>query len=358
MSAPIVAITGLNGFIATHLAVLYLSKGWRVRASARTVDKVERLKSQAVFEDWVAKDLLEVIVVEDMTNVEQIKTLLDGVEAVAHLAAPVDQSLKSWDAFKIPTVKGVTTILEAAKDSPTIKAVTIMSSSAAALNVIGLAEQRHTYVETDWYPFDEATCASFDPEDKFSPQLWYCGAKKYAELAAYEFVETHKPKWSMATFCPAMVYGPTIQFANPQDFNDATPGNSIADFIALVGGKDEPLPMQRGNAYADVRDTATAMFNAVVGQKSGRFFICGHDYTFQMLANMCRKLRPDLDAYFPLGDPTLPDIKAEDIPHLSNVKSIEELGVKYHSMEETLKDSLAYWEKIGVFKIPPGSWKA
>ncbi|KAK8861491.1 hypothetical protein IAR55_002312 [Kwoniella newhampshirensis] len=356
--SPTVVVTGLNGYIATHIAVLFLSKGWKVRGTARSADKVNHLKSQPVFKEWVEKGKLEIAVLEDLTDRDGYKSLLEGVEGVAHVAAPLGSSASSWEGFKTPTVKGVTTLLEVAKDSTTIKSIAVMSSAAAALDPMKLAGAKETFAEDSWFPYDDAFCANLDPKEPFTPGLWYCGAKKFAEQAAFELVETHKPRWSLATLCPPMNYGPLIQAASPQDLNNVgAAGGSVRDFISLIEGKDKALPPQRSPAFIDIRDDASAFYNAIAGHKSGRYFLCGPDYSFQQFVNVFRKLRPDLDAYFPLGDPTLPDPKPEDSFHISNVKSIQDLGVKYHSLEETLKDSLDYFEQIGVFKIPPGSWK-
>ncbi|KAK8864306.1 hypothetical protein IAR55_001553 [Kwoniella newhampshirensis] len=356
LPAPILAVTGINGFIASHVALQFLSKGWSVRGSVRSASKAEFVRSNPVFKEWVDKGKFEVIVLGDF-NTDDFGPLLEGVEAVAHLAAP--NALTggvSWAEYRDPTVGGVSRLLEAAKDSTTIKGINIMSSAAAAFDPANFATDNESWlVEDDWLPLDEATLVAMDPASPFTTSLWYSGSKKFAELEAYKWVENNKPSWKLATLLAAIVYGPPITLVSPSDMNDvSTTGGSVKDWVALVQGKDKPVPAQFSTVWVDVRDMATAFFETIAQGKSGRFFINAGDYDVQNFVDTMRKLRPDLDAYIPLGEPDKPN---KFIHHINSDKSVKDLGMKYRSIEDCVADTLDYLEKIGVFKIPPGAWK-
>jgi len=75
-------------------------------------------------------------------------------------------------------------------------------------------------------------------------------SKTLAEKAAYDFVETQKPGFSIATLTPPMVYGPLLQgFKSMGKLN-----TSSADIYRLYNGSLKEVPDTAFWAYVDVRD--------------------------------------------------------------------------------------------------------
>jgi hypothetical protein len=62
-----VLVTGANGFIAIWLVQTLLNRGYFVRGTVRSDDKVKHLKD--IFRAYVDKNLFEVLVVPDITKV-------------------------------------------------------------------------------------------------------------------------------------------------------------------------------------------------------------------------------------------------------------------------------------------------
>jgi hypothetical protein len=77
---PTVLITGLNGFVAVHTAVVFLNNGWNVRGTVRSLEKGEKVKALPVFQD--KKDKIELTVVEDLVEGD-FTSALKGVDAVS-----------------------------------------------------------------------------------------------------------------------------------------------------------------------------------------------------------------------------------------------------------------------------------
>ncbi|WVQ99161.1 hypothetical protein IAU59_006293 [Kwoniella sp. CBS 9459] len=361
---PIVAITGLNGFISTHVAVKFLEEGWDVRGSFRSAKSSEKILTDEkhALAPWVKEGRVQVAVVPDLTG--DLTDLLDGVEAVAHLAAPIDmQSNKSFEDFKAPTIDGTLSVLNQAKERKTIKAVTLMSSMAAMFDPAPAdGGWNKVYDERDWFPMSEEDVKALDPAtNPYAPMFWYCAAKKYLEHAVNRWIEDEKPSWPVSIMCPPMVYGPALQASEPADLNSYI--TLSADLVTLLKGKNTPLPTPPSLIMVDARDVGAAFFNAVALKKSGRFTIAGPAYTYQAFANIMRRLRPDLEEYIALGNPSDPEVPPNGPngePHwtIDASKSVRELGIKYTPIVKTISDSLEYLEKIGLFKIPPGAWVA
>lgn len=84
MSSPkTVLVTGVSGFIATHVALRFLENGWNVRGTVRSEDKGKKVAELPCFKDY--KDKLSFTVVEDLVTGD-FSEAVKGVDAVAHTA--------------------------------------------------------------------------------------------------------------------------------------------------------------------------------------------------------------------------------------------------------------------------------
>lgn len=75
-----VLITGLNGFVAVHAAVVYLKNGWSVRGTVRSQDKADKVKALSAFKDYPGK--VEVVIIKDLIEGDYTEAL-KGVDAVS-----------------------------------------------------------------------------------------------------------------------------------------------------------------------------------------------------------------------------------------------------------------------------------
>jgi nucleoside-diphosphate-sugar epimerase len=62
----LVLVTGVNGYIASHVADQLMEAGYRVRGTTRNLSKVEGLS--ALWEKKFGKDRFEFVAVGDMSN--------------------------------------------------------------------------------------------------------------------------------------------------------------------------------------------------------------------------------------------------------------------------------------------------
>lgn len=62
----LVLVTGVNGFIASHVANEFLAAGYKVRGTVRDIAKAHWLND--FFEKRYGKDVFETVVVEDMAQ--------------------------------------------------------------------------------------------------------------------------------------------------------------------------------------------------------------------------------------------------------------------------------------------------
>ncbi|KAI8295491.1 Aldehyde reductase 2 [Colletotrichum sp. SAR11_240] len=124
-----VLVTGVNGFIGSHVCSQLLQLGFDVRGTVRDPTKY------AWVEDLMERDnpkgCFTLASLPDLEDEGAFDSLVDGVSAVIHVASPV--SLSPDPESVIPSsINGAMNALKAANRSPTVKRFVLTSSSVAA----------------------------------------------------------------------------------------------------------------------------------------------------------------------------------------------------------------------------------
>ncbi|AYG79146.1 UDP-glucose 4-epimerase [Streptomyces hundungensis] len=113
-SAPLVAVTGAEGFIGSHLTEALVATGHRVRAMAQ----YNSFSSYGWLETLSADVLDQVeIVLGDVRDPGSVRGLLEGTEAVYHLAAliAIPYSYQAPHSYVDTNVTGTLNVLEAVR---------------------------------------------------------------------------------------------------------------------------------------------------------------------------------------------------------------------------------------------------
>ncbi|WVQ98690.1 hypothetical protein IAU59_005821 [Kwoniella sp. CBS 9459] len=352
-SAQRVLITGINGFVAPHIASIFLSHGWIVRGTVRSASKKDRVLSLPVFKPFLAgagdgEGKVEIVIVEDFGGSDWSEAL-DGVDAVVHAASPFDMNL-NVDGFIKSAVEGTTKLVEAASTVETIRAFAYVSSIVAVLNLLIPATEHggKTYTEDDWLALTEEDARK---EGAIAPH-WYCVSKKLAELAAREVYKSSNAKFALSTYCPPGIYGPPEHLLSAAELA-AVPGTdlSMSQLAGLLkGGENGTLLPEYNVVYVDVRDLAQAIFKGITLKTNGRYLTANETVTSQKIVNIARRVRPDLAKYIVKGETDVGAEVPEGAYKVDVSKSENELGVKYRTLQDTVRDTLAKFEELGAYK--------
>ncbi|KAL8276665.1 hypothetical protein RQP46_010933 [Phenoliferia psychrophenolica] len=326
MAQKLVLITGANGFLGSATTLEFLKQGWRVRGTVRSRDKADA---------WEAKypehkKNLEWVIVKDLADDGAFDEAIKGVDAVAHTASPFNFAFKDnvKDMLK-PALKGTTSILKAAMEEPSVKAVTITSSLAAAQDLSKGADVGHIRTAKDWAPFTWEEAATTT-----NPVIVYLASKTFAEKAAWEFVEKEKPSFAMSTVVPPIILGPALQ-----------PIKSLADLNlsagAVWGIVDSPtVPPTAVPVFINVLNVAQAHYQAVVRLSTQRYLLIGGDNDNTVIAKILKE-------EFPEQAHRIPDVGEGPGPHwgFDSGPAEKELGIEYIGLRETIRAAvmLATW---------------
>lgn len=327
-------VTGSTGLLGSNLVNLLLAQGFEVKALARSVEKAERI---------LGKNTRAQIIVGDMEAVDGFADKLNDCDVLFHAAAYFREYFgpgNHWDMMKKINVDGTIQILSEAEKRGVKKTIYVSSTTVIGKTANG-------------QPSDEST-----PPDKDSYDNQYAKSKVVAEQAIAEWLKSHR--MPVVLILPAAIIGPM----------DAAP-TAMGQAITGILNQKVPVIPPGGLEFVDARDVAQAMINAVECGKSGeRYIVCQGYATMQQFAQTVEKVSgvpaPRLKVPYRLmlgmawlmersaaiqGKPV--EISVNGIRALnrgrevSSSKAIRDLGINFRSLEDSLRDEVAWYRANG-----------
>jgi nucleoside-diphosphate-sugar epimerase len=247
-SKPKVVITGISGYLGSHVCNVFLQSGaFHVRGTVRDKSnekKIQPLKD-AFGDHFSALELFEA----DLLNEASIEKAIEGCAFVVHTASPFPSvAPKDENVLIKPAVEGTLAVMRAAHKHK-VKRVVITSSVASIM--MGHGDKMCT--EDDWSILTE--CHAYEK------------SKTMAEKAAWEFINAlpEHEKFELVTINPSLILGPNFVVG------DFTSGEVIKK---ILSGKIPGMPVIQF-PIVDVRDVALAHFKALtVPEARNQRFIC------------------------------------------------------------------------------------
>ncbi|CAO2647951.1 Nn.00g088730.m01.CDS01 [Neocucurbitaria sp. VM-36] len=341
-----VLLTGGSGFIAAHTIDVLLKRGHSVVTTVRTQEKADKIKAE--YRSYVDKGQLDFAIVPDIAQegaFDQAVISDPPFEAVLHTASPFHFNVTDVQKDLIdPAVIGTTGILKSIKKSaPTVKHVVITSSFAAIINASKGFWPGHAYSEDDWNPITIE-------EAHESPALGYRASKTFAENAAWDFVKNEKPNFSLSTINPPMVYGPIVHALD--SLENLNTSNQRILWAAQGKFKDE-IPPSGVHFWVDVRDVAEAHVAAFEKPEAAnkRFFTTAGYFSNKELCQIIKKNFPeykDLPSDSTPGGDYPEGTPDKGLYTYNNKRSIDILGLKYKTFEESIVDSIKSFQAKGL----------
>ncbi|EIW85968.1 D-lactaldehyde dehydrogenase [Coniophora puteana RWD-64-598 SS2] len=343
-----ILVTGANGFVAVWVVRTLLERGYTVRGTVRSADKGEHLKK--LFSSY--GDKLELVVVEDITKEGAFDEVVKGVDAIEHTASPFHFNAEDPEELIGPAVNGTVGILKSAvKNGSSVKRVVVTSSCAALLEE---RDEPTVFTEKDW---NEKAVAEVKEKGREARNVAkYRASKVLAEKAAWEYYNQNKASvnWEMSVLNPPFVFGPAIhEVTVPSALNTSaqvwcnniahpTSSGATNEFLATVGQE-----------WIDVRDLAEAHALALEKEAAGdeRIIVSSSVYKWQDFIDAANKVSPPpkLSQKLAVGNPGAGSANPNTVHMISfdtsKAKSI--LGLKYRTIDETTRDTLADFEARG-----------
>jgi len=266
-----VLVTGITGFIGSHIAVKLLNAGYSVRGSMRNLDRKDSIL-KILSENSAVSGNLE-FVKGELTEPGDWDRAVEGMDYIMHVASPLPFDLKK-DAndLIIPAREGTLNVLKAAVKHK-VKRVVLTSSIAAIAH--GHKEKVRTYTEEDW--------TDLNGEVKDLPP--YVQSKTIAESEAWKYINQPEVKTELVAINPGYVFGPLLE----KDYSD-----SALIVRKLMAGEIPGLP-KISFSVVDVRDVAKMHLWALEEPSAaGNRFICvNKSSSYQEIAITLKNAFPD-----------------------------------------------------------------
>ncbi|RLV94347.1 putative NADPH-dependent methylglyoxal reductase GRP2 [Spathaspora sp. JA1] len=328
MTSTSVFVSGANGYIAQHVVKQLLAKGYTVVGSVRSEAKGEELKSLVNSEKF-SYEIVPSLVDEGAFD-EALKKHPE-VTVFLHTASPVTFSAEDIENDLIkPAIQGTVNALNAVKKyGPQIKKVVVTSSGVTVLGLGPHFDGEKVYNEEDWNPITYE-------EGLTNPVFGYFASKKFAELAANDFIAKEKPHFDISIVHPAYVFGP--QAYAIKDKANLNLSTEVINSVAKLG-KGDQIP-ELASVFIDVRDVARAHLVAFENDEaiSQRLLLFSGSFTLDTVANIINKRFPE--STVPKGDDARIVELNKTIHKFDNSRTRKILGFEFKSLEESVYDSV------------------
>ncbi|MBL7260108.1 NAD-dependent epimerase/dehydratase family protein [Paractinoplanes lichenicola] len=252
-----VLVTGGSGFVAGYVVRELLGRGYRVRATLRSLRRADAVRGKV----GVDGDLS--FVAADLLSDDGWDAATEGMTYVVHTASPMPVGEHRGQDITTPARHGTRRVLQAARRAG-VRRVVVTSSTAAAMPAVPGA------------PADERTWTDLPDQRRYA----YPRAKTLAERDAWRLIREWPDGPELTTVLPANIQGPALD-------EDLSP--SVGLIRLMLSGKMPVLP-RMGYPIVDVRDLAVLHAEAMTAPAAAgqRFIAAGEFLWFREIAAILR----------------------------------------------------------------------
>ncbi|MFF7052915.1 NAD-dependent epimerase/dehydratase family protein [Streptomyces griseorubiginosus] len=342
-----VLVTGGSGFVGSHLVRRLLERGYEVHATVRSLANPAKVRPLRDMQDEFpgALSLFEA----DLLQEGSFDAGMAGCRVVFHVASPFFMPEKIKDGRKDmvdPALTGTRNVLAGIERTPSVERLVFTSTVGAVFGDYSDVRDMEGRILSERY-FNTSSTVENNP---------YHYAKTVAERAAWD-AEAAQSRWRMVSVNPGLILGPSL--------TPASESGSLFLLEELFKGYFFYGAPDFSFTTVDVRDVADAHIAAAEKPDAkGRYILAAR--TMTSFHEMSRVIR----ARYP-RDRRLPRTALPHWPvrilgpafgltqdyirkHLGirfevdNSRSVNELGLVYRPVEETVLDHYEAWRRQRV----------
>ncbi len=321
-----VLVTGANGLLGTNTIIALLHQGYKVRGMLR-----KRSSFKAPHHPDL--ELLE----GSITNPKDIESAVEASDFVIHTAAITDQNFLKFSDYESVNIHAVRLLAEVCRKKSIQKMVFVGSANACGH---GSPKESGTESRQPVWPFTGS---------------YYAQSKIMAQEIILDAARENGPTEFIA-ISPGFMLGPW----------DSKP--SSGKIVNMYLNRKIIFCPPGGKSFVHVKDVAQAIVQALEKGKNGQvYLLTGNNITYKaffeklnILTGLKKPIlilpRGLMQSAGTLGDllrffkirTSLSGVNARILCEqvwYSNQKAAKELGVKFTSLDKTLKDTLSWFEK-------------
>ncbi|EHN02487.1 YGL157W-like protein [Saccharomyces cerevisiae x Saccharomyces kudriavzevii VIN7] len=330
-----VFVSGATGFIALHVVSDLLKAGYIVIGSGRSKRKNDGLLRRFNNHPNLSVEIVKDIAAPNAFD-EVFKKHGKEIKVVLHTASPFHFQTTDFEKDLLtPAVNGTKSILKAIKEyaADTVEKVVITSSVAALVNPGDMGNPSLLISEESWNRDTWESCQA-------NAVAAYCGSKKFAEKAAWEFLKENQSsvKFSLSTVNPGYVFGPQM-FADSLKNGINTSSGIIAELVhSKAGGQFQNY----SGVFIDVRDVSKAHLVAFENPECAgqRLVLSEGLFCSQEAVDALNEEFPQLRGKIATGEPgSGPSFLEKNSCKFDNSKTKKLLGFKFYNLRDCIVDT-------------------
>ena len=271
---PTLVVTGITGFLGSHMALEALRRGHHVRGTLRRMERADHVRSvlERALGD-AAPDALSRLTFHsaDLLSAEGWTDLIRGADAVLHVASPFPLGVPKHESDLVePARQGVRHVLNACVDAGVPRLV--QTSSSVAI-MYGHGRDRMQFNERDWTDLGGDMISA------------YIKSKTLAEMDLWMMAKDH-PQLQVSTVNPGFILGPVL---------DAEDVGTSCDVVLKMMRGDYPGVPKLGYPTVDVRDVVDLHFHVLNDDDAHgeRFAATAGTLPFKTMAHAIRSAHPE-----------------------------------------------------------------
>lgn len=248
MACTVVLVTGASGFIAGHLVEQLLLKGYRVRATVRSIEDTAAYNHLVKLTNSENLEIVEANLTQEQSS--WIKIGVD-VEFVFHVASPfIMMPEDPENTLMKPVLEGMKSVLELCQQTKTVKKLILTSCIGSITDEF---DSTRIYDETHWNDTSSLERNS------------YHFSKTEQEKLAWNYVKDPNCSFKLVSLLPGHVLGPHLNISRLSISH-----NIVLSFLTRA----RRIP-NLSFAISDVRDVANAHILAIENNEVvGRYCFC------------------------------------------------------------------------------------
>ncbi|KAH6695063.1 hypothetical protein F5X68DRAFT_227062 [Plectosphaerella plurivora] len=281
-----VLVTGVNGFLGSHVADQYLRQGYKVRGTVRDTEKSAWV--QDAFTRLHGAGQFELVAVPAMEADGAFEEVVKGVSIFVHTAAFMIFNNDPEKVIPI-TVKGAVNAVNAAYAEPSVKRFVLTSSASASL---GFLDGPMTVTEETWNDKAVEKAWSGPPYEPYRPIIVYEASNVQSERAVWKFHvdnRASRPDLDVNTIVPNFILGRSI---DPVSQGYRTSSGMVR---SLWNGEARPiLASVKAQYFVNVEDAALLHVAAGVlpRVRGQRVFAFGGKFCWDWILAIMREIEP------------------------------------------------------------------
>jgi nucleoside-diphosphate-sugar epimerase len=319
-----------------------LKAGYSVRAAVRSQSKADKILAMPSIQAINPQKRLEFVLIPDMEADGAYTEAVKGVSYAIHIASPIPQTYTEDDDvgtyFGVPALKGTLGILEAAKNTDTVKRIVITSSLGAIIDL------------TKDDIVTEKSRVPSNPGPYNNPFEAYLASKANTLNATEAWIEKEKPHFDVVHIWPGYVIGRNELVTESKDVSS---GSNMVVVLPVTGAVCDATPSSSIHLEDTARAHVVALEPKIPGNRGYILHSGGLEGTTWEQAKdiVAREFKNEVASGLLPNNGEVSTLKCR----IDSSESQEMMGFKFQNFDEQVKNIVRHYVELKSFELKAGA---